>query len=189
MPASLAAILRRQLFTRHPFAVLSPAPGHHRVLEQLAAAKRAAIKVDPSGQLHASDHDIGGPVDREVLKRLLAIAETALGSSRQAEPERVDRRAPWRQLERARVPVVIGDRGCCRQGERPKARRLGKGAGRKFAVDYEDPFVLGADDRVDIDRLGEPTPFDLSGVASPPCVSCRRPCSAISGPALPRRAW
>jgi hypothetical protein len=143
--------------------VLSPAPAHHRVLEQLAAAKRAAIKVDPSGQLHGSDHDIGGLVDREVLERPLAIAETALGSGRQAERERIDRRAPRRQLERARAPVVIGDRGSRRQGERPKARRLGEGAGRKFAADYENPFALGADNRVDIDRFGESTPFDLSG--------------------------
>ena len=90
----LAAILRREVFTRHPFTLLSRAPCHHRVLEQLPAAKRAAIKVDPSGQLHAFDHDKGGLVDREVLQHVLAIAGTALGSSRQAEPERVDRRAP-----------------------------------------------------------------------------------------------
>ena len=60
----LAAILRRKVFTRYPFALLSRAPCHHRVLEQLPAAKRAAIKVDPSGQLHAFDHDKGGPVWR-----------------------------------------------------------------------------------------------------------------------------
>jgi len=36
-------------------------------------------------------------------------------------------------------------------------------ASRKLAVDYENPFALGTDDRVDIDRFGEPTPFDLSG--------------------------
>jgi hypothetical protein len=159
----LAAILRRQVFTRHPFALLSPAPAHHRVLEQLPVAKRAAIKVDPSGQLHAFDYDKGGLVDREVLKCLLAITVTGLGSGRQAEPKRVDRRAPWRQPERAQIPVVIGDCGSRRQAERPEARRLGQGASRKLAVDYENPFALGADDRVDIDRFGEATPFDLSG--------------------------
>jgi len=163
MPAFLAAILRGQVVTRYLFAVLSLAPAYYRVLEQLPVAKQAAIKVDPSGQLHTFDHDKGGRVDREVLQDLLAIAETALGSSRQAEPKRVDRRALWRQLKRAWIPVEIGGRGSRRQGERSEARRLGEGAGRKFTVDYENPFPLGADDRVDLDRFGEPTPFDLSG--------------------------
>jgi hypothetical protein len=61
------------------------------------------------------------------------------------------------------VPIVIGDCGSRRQGERPEARRLGEGAGRKFAVDYENPLALGTDGRVDIDRFSEPTPFDFSG--------------------------
>jgi hypothetical protein len=131
----LAAILRRQVFTRHPFAVLSPAPAHHRVLEQLPVAKRAAIKVDPSGQLHAFDYDKGGLVDREVLKCLLAITETGLGSGRQAEPKRVDRRK--RRSDRVR-PVPATPLA-------PSFRSLGKHATAQLGAQLPGGVVRSGD--------------------------------------------